>query len=403
MVVRAHIGLSHTHVAAYNFHRVLGTGSLHLFPLLGMLMVRDEKPGSLKMARLLALLLSIPVFIILSEIIFAVIPVDAFFQNRFFLVNRALDYPDVFLKDHYLFWRMRPDHTIRSRFFEGKQYHINKCGLRGRDIPAGSDCVRIVALGNSCTFGWGMPDDETFVRQLETMIDDDRTLPRAEVINAGIPGYSSFQGRRFFVSDITALHPDVVLIMFGWNDQWAAADNIPDKDQRMPPRLIIAIQNTLARLETYRIVKKLLLSAIEKPLESKLIKEAPVYRVSTTDFYDNLNVIVQACKREGIVPILLTSPIPSLEKYYPAGRRSPMHKAHNAYNNQTRLLARNTKTGLVDIAREFDRYDDLYDNAAQDPIHFNAKGHRVVARAIYNHLTITGLPRKQPDASDSIQ
>ena len=52
-----------------------------------------------------------------------------------------------------------------------------------------------------------------------------------EVINAGIPGYTSLQGERFLKSDLLKLEPDIVPIMFAWNDHWAAASGIADKDQ----------------------------------------------------------------------------------------------------------------------------------------------------------------------------
>lgn len=51
-----------------------------------------------------------------------------------------------------------------------------------------SEC-RIVALGDSVTFGYGVEDDETFVNQLARM------LPEVELINAGLPGFNAEQVR----------------------------------------------------------------------------------------------------------------------------------------------------------------------------------------------------------------
>jgi len=336
--------------------------------------------------KLIILLISIPVFITLSELILTLIPVDTFFENRFFVLNRALDYPEIFKKDEHLFWRLRPSQTIASRFFEGNEYKINSDGLRGEEIPSASDKIRIVALGNSCTFGWRMKDEDTYLNRLEKLIDNDSTLPEVETINAAIPGYSSFQGRRFYVTDICKLNPDIVIIMFGWNDQWAAADEIPDKNQEFPPQWVLDIQDIISRLEIYRLMRKLILSATEESLDDIFNKEKPVYRVGIEDFYNNLNVIVSQAKEEGVETILLTSPIPSLEKYYPPGIKSNMHSFHNFYNLQTRNLAYNTKSILIDAAREFDKYDSLFDDAAKDPIHFNARGHRVIAEAIYGYF-----------------
>lgn len=336
--------------------------------------------------KILALILAVPVFLVLTELILTLIPVSTFYENRFFLVNRALDYPDVFLKDHDLFWRLRPSQTITSRFFDGKTYRINEHGLRGSNIPAKSDKIRIVGLGNSCTFGWGINDEATYLAQLEGIINRDPGLPEMEVINAGIPGYSSFQGRRFYALESSDLKPDIVLIMFGWNDQWAAADDIQDKDRKFASQTVLDMQNCLSRLKLYGLLRRLLLSAGESSLADRLNRTNPAYRVALDDFQANLETIVRQCRAEGVTPIILSSPIPALDTYYPPGTASPMHRFHNFYNLQARTAARNTGSLFIDLAVIFDGYDDLFDNAANDPIHFNPRGHRVAAEAIFRHL-----------------
>ena len=343
-------------------------------------------------------MLAIPLFVILFEVFFAIVPISTFFENRFFILNRALDYPEVFKRDEELFWRLRPSQVIKSRFFENNEFRINSNGLRGGEIPPPSDKIRIVALGNSCTFGWRMPEENTYLNQLARLLNTDSSMPEVEIINAGIPGYSSFQGRRFYVSDIARLKPDIITMMFGWNDQWAAADNIPDKDQEFPPQILLDIHDLIARLKIYRVMRKLILSATEEPLDKKLNREHPVYRVAVEDFYDNLGVIVHQAQADGVRTIIITSPIPSLEKYYPPGIKSNMHSFHDFYNLQARMLAFNTKSALVDAAIEFDSYDNLFDDARADPIHFNAGGHELVAELIYQYFKNNPefLSKRQP-------
>jgi len=333
--------------------------------------------------RALLLVLSVPIFVILIEIVFAIVPIDTFFENRFFVLNRALDYPEVFRRDENLFWRFRPSLVIKSRFFENNRFRINSFGLRGEEIPPSSEKIRIIGLGNSCTFGWRTADDKTYLKILEKLINADTALPEVEVINAGIPGYSSFQGQKFFSLDISRLEPDIILMMFGWNDQWAAADNIPDKEQDFPPQFILDLRDFVSRLKIYRLMRKIILSATEKPLDETLNKKHQVNRVGFEDFYKNLNNIIQTAGKEGSQAIILTSPIPSLENYYPPGSRSKMHIYHELYNNQARLLASDTETALIDVSAEFDKYINLFDDAGIDPIHFNAEGHRVLAEQIY--------------------
>jgi len=339
-----------------------------------------------KLVKILILIFAFPVFLLLTEIILTIIPIDTFFENRFFLVNRALDYPELFKKDKELFWRFRPSQTVSSKFFKNKEYRINDIGLRGDEIAEDTGQIRIVGMGNSCTFGWGVNDENIYLQELAKLIENNSELGDCEIINAGIPGYSSFQGRRFFFSDVVGMNPDIVLLMFGWNDLWAAAANIPDHSQKMPSQTIIDIQNALSNLKLYRLTKKIILTAIEEPLDNKLNRDNPIYRVDEIEFFENLEVVAQYCLKHNIVPIIMTPPIPALDKYYPPGSKSMMHQYHEYYNNQSRMMTRNSPIGLVDLALIFNDYDDLYDDAINDPIHFNSRGHQIAGEAIYKYV-----------------
>ncbi|MBD3403408.1 hypothetical protein GF420_10970 [candidate division GN15 bacterium] len=331
--------------------------------------------------RLLGGLVALILFVVMIEAVVRLVEFDTTFQNRFFVLNRALDYPDVFEKDHRLFWRFRPDQTITSEFFEGKTYRINSDGMRGPEITRPKMRPRILAIGNSCTFGWGVTEDSIYIRRIETAFDG-----RYEVINAAIPGYTSLQGKRFLQDELIRLEPEILLVLFAWNDHWAAANGIADKNQEFPPPWLLDMQNALARLESYRLYKKLLLSAVEPDPDSLYQRDSIVYRVGPDDFYQNLQEISAIGQANHMRVIFLTSPIPALETYYAPGMRSPLHNFHYRYNEIIRRVARDTRAELVDIALRFDRHDGLFDNAAMDPIHFNARGHAVAAEAILELL-----------------
>ena len=317
---------------------------------------------------------SVVLFVALSEAVVRVARMDTYFQNRFFILNRALDYPEVFKKDRVLFWRLREGQTATSEFFEGRTYRINSLGLRGDEVGPTNAARRVLTLGNSCTFGWGVPYQSTFSARLEENLGG-----AYEVINAGIPGYSSFQGRRFFERELVHLKPDVVVIMFGWNDHWAAASGIPDKEQRFPPEMVLKFHNELSRLHSYRLLKKLLLSLLEKDPDSLFDRAAPVYRVGFDDFRANLHAICETVQRTGAIPILVTSPAPAL----PADNRdvwwAPAVRYHARYNEVVRELARSARVVLVDAGRASEQREGLYDDAFLDFIHFNASGHELVA------------------------
>ena len=232
-------------------------------------------------------------------------------------------------------------------------------------------------------------------------IDEELEEQLFQPLNAGIPGYTSYQGKLFFETDIAPLKPALTLIMFGWNDQWPAANDIPDSAQQPPGAFLTAVLNTVARLRLYRTLRAALLEATEPPLDSVLNREGALRRVPLEQFRENLSAICNDVRAGGGIPVLLTSPIPSLEMYYPPHRFSPMHERHAQYNLVMRRLAFENEIQLIDLAAEFNKRSDLFDDVTQDPIHFNSRGHAFAAEIIAEQ--ILPLLKYAADTTSDIQ
>lgn len=76
--------------------------------------------------------------------------------------------------------------------------------------------VRILAFGDSLTYGSGLPKAEGFAPQLEAWLRANG-VPDAVVLNAGIPGETSGQGLARIGSALRA-RPDAVIVALGAND-----------------------------------------------------------------------------------------------------------------------------------------------------------------------------------------
>ena len=83
--------------------------------------------------------------------------------------------------------------------------------------PAGE--TRILFLGDSCTFGYGVGFNETYVAGCENRLNEQYPDRHFECINAGVPGYSLFQGWRVLDVEGPRIQPDIVVVCFGFNDR----------------------------------------------------------------------------------------------------------------------------------------------------------------------------------------
>jgi len=118
--------------------------------------------------------------------------------------------------DPRLGWSNRP--LARARIVDGTldyRVRINSQGWRDRErSPRRAPGVaRILALGDSLTWGWGVDASERFSELLEQ-----RLAPQAEVWNTSTPGWGTDQELWAFEDRLRALEPDVVVLCLVFND-----------------------------------------------------------------------------------------------------------------------------------------------------------------------------------------
>jgi lysophospholipase L1-like esterase len=91
----------------------------------------------------------------------------------------------------------------------------NELGLRNPPIDVGREpCLRILVLGDSYAFGWGVQQNEAFPRQLEAMIVERYPGVSVEVLNAGVPGYGLYQQRAMLERLLSHVELDIVVSTF---------------------------------------------------------------------------------------------------------------------------------------------------------------------------------------------
>jgi hypothetical protein len=85
---------------------------------------------------------------------------------------------------------------------------------------------RVVMIGDSNTFGYGVSAEDTFAEVL------DAKLSHASVINLGVAGHTSYQGVQVLRARGLSLQPRVVVVSFNFNDRRYACGQ-PDSPERM--------------------------------------------------------------------------------------------------------------------------------------------------------------------------
>lgn len=111
------------------------------------------------------------------------------------------------------------EHAPGSRaWLMGTDVTINSRGLRNPEIALERQpgVRRIVVLGDSLTFGWGVPEPETYPRTLERLLNESGR--RVEVVNAGVGNYNTSQQVTWFAERGLAFEPDEVILGFYIND-----------------------------------------------------------------------------------------------------------------------------------------------------------------------------------------
>jgi hypothetical protein len=113
-------------------------------------------------------------------------------------------------------------HALRRgqiAFTHDRPVQINSLGFRGAEVtprPA-PRTLRVLALGDSQTFGNGLDLAETWPKQLEQRL---QAAPgsRWEVVNAGVPGTDTWQHEILLRRLLAAVHPHAVVLALYVND-----------------------------------------------------------------------------------------------------------------------------------------------------------------------------------------
>ena len=102
----------------------------------------------------------------------------------------------------------------------GVDVRINSHGLRGREIdyPKPPGAHRVLMLGDSLTFGWGVAERDVTSVRLEALLRRRDPAARWEVINSGVGNYNTRLEVHYLEREGLRYAPDVVVLNYFIND-----------------------------------------------------------------------------------------------------------------------------------------------------------------------------------------
>jgi lysophospholipase L1-like esterase len=196
------------------------------------------------------------------------------------------------------FWRLRPnvrfrdDHPALPGFVSNGQRLRNPSTISSKK---GSDELRLLFIGDSVTFGWGVEQGETYVENTARVLKQRFPQLQTLAINAGVPAYSLFQGWRYLTTGLLDFEPDIVVIgSFGFTGSmpWGGISDFEQHARfqvsQPPPWLQWS--------HTARFVSQLLNRPGEQA-ESTATPSRP--RLNSVEFRDLLGRIHQATRERG--------------------------------------------------------------------------------------------------------
>lgn len=271
---------------------------------------------------------------------------------------------NVAVPDADLFWRLKAGENARF-LVRRKHVHPNLRARTGADrtSPGG---VRAVSMGDSCTF-FGSP---SYPERLESRLVESGL--EAEVFSASVPGYTSYQGLRWFETEIAAYRPDWVTVYYGWNDHWLA---MQATDRELGTRTTrsstaaarIASNIRLVQLGTYLRARLFRLQADQRP-----------ERVPLDHYRENLEELCRRAREEGAGVIFVTAPsdldpgdVRRLTDLGQVTRGRDVRSLHEEYNAVVRDVAAACRAEIVDFAGASTRTAGF---VSEDGIHLTEKG-----------------------------
>jgi lysophospholipase L1-like esterase len=301
--------------------------------------------------------------------IFDPIGVEYFFETKKYYRN-AKDYnhKDTFAYIHNPGYQGRLDNVdvlINSHGFRGPEFKTKK--------P--ENTTRLLILGDSVVFGWGVDQDSIFPALLQKMLD--REIEKVEVIPAGVGSWNTRTEYEYLKTEGIKFNPDVILLLVIYNDIWPKKTGRTEVSKERLFDEYDESNRGKALLETSwrKLVNNSFLAGYIQYYRTRLLakKQSSVLNEDSPEWEDaklGLKGIIEICNRHNIELVI----------YLYTNR-------DNIKSNKVFILYKNFLDS-INIPYFFIPKEVIapeFRNSVVD-IHPNARGHKMIAQEMYKTL-----------------
>jgi lysophospholipase L1-like esterase len=294
----------------------------------------------------------------------------------------------IFEGDPLLLWRLKPN--LKNAVWDFTVLSTNAQSFRA-DYPIEAKptgTYRIVCLGDSVTFGYRVPvvwpekpteyDPEwlPYPMLLEKHLRAANLDRHIEAFPMAVPGYTSHQGLAWLRRDIDRLHPDMVIVSFGWND--ASSSDVADSEAIRTDWYPVTVRWFIDHSQAFAHATKWLRSRNQV---TKQQRPRPVPRVPESDYLNNLNAIVELVRNRGAKAIVIGAP------YRDATTNPPEAELMKRYRAALRASMQQKQVPYLEVLELTEAAAPPNEGFFGELIHPNHIGHRLLTSELIKMMS----------------
>lgn len=289
--------------------------------------------------------------------------------------------------DPELSYRLRPGTS--GGHLAATTFNSNRDGIR-RDEEVGTKPakgVRILCVGDSCTFGFGVPSywkdqpnlsdprQKSYVPQVEELLRASFPGKSIEVLNLGVPGYSTSQGVISVARNLPKYDGDIVTVMFFNND---IMDPGASGRATRPGGAQLAIRKLAARSQ---LVTHLIEWSNRRSDPPKL-QGFGTPNTAIEDYLTNFEQMREICAKRG-AQLVVINPffqlLPENDPWLPAHRVTEFRECLKSY-------VRSAGLPFLDIPELTEAHHPANNSLFIERVHPNYEGHSMIAQKMHDLL-----------------